>query len=244
MENSIYAGLSRQSALQIQMDLIANNLANMNTPGYRNQNAIFTEYVAYNTARGTEEKDPLSLVMDYGQFQSTAPGPLQQTGNPLDIAIQGKGYFGVQTPEGVMFTRNGNFNVNANGEIVTGNGSLVASNGGGAISIPRDAGKVTVLEDGTISTDNGPVGQLMVVEFANEQDLEAQGNGLYKTSAAPIPSEKSRVIQGFLEGSNVQPILEMTRMIDVSRAYQNSQRILQSEHERQRTMIQRLTQSA
>src|SRR5687768_13684666 len=103
MENSILVGFSHQMALKQQMDTIANNVANMSTPGYRAQNMVFTEYLA--KPKGIEH--PLSMVMDYGQFQSTEAGPMQRTGNPLDVALEGPGYFGVQTPEGVMYTRAG-----------------------------------------------------------------------------------------------------------------------------------------
>lgn len=238
MENSIYVGLSRQVALQQQMDTISNNLANMTTPGYRGQNIVFLEYVE--KLKGNP--DPLSMVLDYGQYQVTDPGPLKQTGNTLDVAVNGPGYFGIQTPEGVMYTRAGNFQVNVNGELVDGRGRPVVDAGGGIITIPGGETQVDISESGFVSTPQGQVGQLMVVEFENVQDLEAQGNGLYKAPAPGTPAVESRVMQGMLEGSNVNPITEMTRMIEVSRAYQSTQRLLMAEHERQRTMIQKMTQ--
>lgn len=240
MENTIYAGLSRQMALQAQMDIVANNIANMSTPGYRGQNMVFTEYLS--EPKGIE--DPLSMVVDYGHYQNTAAGPIRQTGNPLDIALQGKGYFAVQTNEGQMYTRAGNFQINVNGELVTGAGHLVSGEGGGPIIVPQGARDIYVDENGAVATEEGEIGRLQIVEFENEQELEATGNGLYKTEAAALPADETRVMQGMLEDSNVTPILEMTRMIDVTRAYQSTQRMLQSEHERQRTMIQRLSRSS
>jgi flagellar basal-body rod protein FlgF len=227
-------------ALQSQMDVIANNIANMSTPGYREQNMVFVEYME--KLKGNP--DPLSMVLDYGQYQDTRPGPMKLTGNTLDFAVQGPGYFGIQIPDGtVQYTRAGNFQVNNDGTLVDGRGNPVAAAGGGTITIPKDAAAVYVADDGTLSTDQGQIGQLMISEFENLQTLEAQGNGLYKATAAALPPDNSVVKQGLLEGSNVNPVTEMTRMIEVSRAYQSTQRLLQAEHERQRTMIQRLTQA-
>lgn len=243
MENSIYTGLSLQVALQAKMDVVANNIANLNTPGYRGQNMVFTEYLA-KTDNGDKPKDNLSMVLDYGHYQNTQAGPMQMTANPLDAALQGPGWFGVQTPQGTMYTRAGNFQINVNGELVTGTGMLVSGEGGGTIIIPPEAKEVKIAKDGTVSTDAGEVGRIGVFEFANDQDLQATGNGLYKTAAQANPAEKTQVLQGMLEGSNVQPVLEMTRMIDVLRTYQNTQRILQNEHERERTMVQRMTRAS
>lgn len=239
MENSIFVGLSRQVALQKQMDTVANNIANMSTPGYRTHNLVFTEFVE----KMKGNPDPLSMVLDYGQYQNLDPGPLKQTGNTLDVAIQGKGWFGIQTAEGVQYTRAGNFQVNANGELVDGRGRLVADAGGGTITIPAGETEVMISEDGSIATPDGVVGQLMLVEFASQQPLEPQGNGLYKTDQPPLPAAESRIMQGMLEGSNVNPVVEMTRMIEVSRAYQSTQRLIMAEHDRQRTMIQKMTQT-
>lgn len=244
MENSIYVGLSRQVALQAQMDIVANNIANMSTPGYRAQNMVFHEYVNKAPKNKIDNPpDPLSQVLDYGHFQTTQEGEMRQTGNPLDVALAGPGWFGVQTSDGTQYTRAGNFQVDVNGDLVTGMGQKVAGAGGGTITIPKGAQEIKIAEDGAVSTERGQVGQLMIVEFANDQDLEATGSGLYQTTAAANPPQNTRAKQGMLEGSNVQAVLEMTRMIDVSRAYQATQKMLDSEHDRQRTMIKQLTKA-
>lgn len=226
-------------ALRSQMDLVANNIANMNTNGYRSQNMVFTEFVE-KAQREDAMKDPLSMVLDYGHYQNTAPGSMRRTENPLNIAIEGPGYIGIETADGIQYTRNGDFQINVNGELVTGTGQIVADSGGGPITVPANSGKLTITENGFVSTEEGEVGQIMIAEFENLQELEAMGNGLYRTEADPLPAENSRAIQGMLEGSNVNPVLEMTRMIDVLRAYQSTQSMLQSEHDRQRTMIRQL----
>lgn len=245
MENSIYTGLSLQQALQVKMDLIANNMANLTTPGYKSQNMVFTEFVA-KTDNGERPKDNLSMVLDYGHYQNSQAGPMQSTGNPLDVALQGPGWFGVQTPEGTMYSRAGNFQINTNGELVTGSGQLVAAEGGGSIIIPPDAKEIKISKDGTVATDQGPVGRIGVFEFINDQSLQATGNGLYKAGSQQdpgTPAQNTDILQGMLEGSNVQPVLEMTRMLDTLRSYQNTQRMLQNEHDRERTMIQRMTRA-
>jgi flagellar basal-body rod protein FlgF len=237
MENPIYIGVSRQVVLRRQMDLVANNIANMNTPGYRAQNMVFGEYVT--DPRGNP--DPVSMVYDVGQFQVTRQGPVKVTGNPLDVALNGPGYFGVQTPEGMRYTRAGNFERNVAGELVTPEGYPVASAGGGNIIIPREAGNVKISDSGFISTNEGQIGQLMVVEFENEQSLDPVGNNVYATEEQGTPAVNTTVTQGAREGSNVQSVLEITRMIEVLRDYQAVHRSVQSEHERQRSAIQTLT---
>lgn len=238
MENSIYVALSKQVALRQSMQIVSNNVANMNTPGYRGQNMIFEEYVS--KPRGYNE--PLSMVLDYGQYQITDSGPIKYTGNNLDVALIGPGFLGVQTPEGVQFTRAGNMSLNANGELVNSRGFVMAGQGGGAITIPPDAEEIRIDENGFVSTDDGEVGQLMVMEFDSEQTLNPAGNGLYvlPEDAAGVPAVQTKVKQGQLEGANIQGVVEMTRMIKIHREYESLQRFMQSEHERQRTAIQRL----
>lgn len=243
MENSLYIGLSRQMALQEQMDIVSNNIANLNTPGYRGHNMVFLEYLSRQRNAEKAGNDSISMVHDYGQYMNTGSGPLRNTGNPLDVALEGPGFFGIQTEDGIAYTRAGNFQLNGAGELVTGSGQLVADAGGGAIVIPDDVIEVKIARDGTVSTDQGELARLMVVEFEKPQDLVAQGNGLYKTEDPGVPAENTRIMQGMIEGSNVNAVLEMTRMIDVSRAYQATQRMLQGEHDRQRGMIQTLTRS-
>lgn len=242
MENSIYTGLSRQMALQEKMDVISNNVANMSTPGYKAQNMVFQEYIdkPSRSLGRTDTNDSLSMVLDFGQYQDKESGPLQQTGNPLDVALEGTGWMGVQTAAGLRYTRAGNFTINQTGEIVTSSGLRVASSGGGPITIPENSGPVSIDEMGNISTKDGQIGQLMVVDFENTQDLRQEGNGLYASDFAGTPATETRVKQGMLEGSNVKPIIEMTRMVDVLRNYQATQKMLQAEHDRQRTMIQKL----
>jgi flagellar basal-body rod protein FlgF len=240
MENSLYAGLSRQVVLQRSMDLVANNVANVNTPGYRGQNPLFKEYIA--DPRGIE--DPLSLVYDFGQYDTTAPGPMQVTGGTYDVALEGPGFMGVQTPSGeIQYTRAGNFTVNQSSQLVTPAGYAVAGNGGAPIVVPPGTQEVVIASTGDVIADGNSVGRISVVEFENLQDLKPQGNGLYSATAAGVPATETNVRQGMLEGSNVNSVQEMTRMIEILRTYQSTQRMISNEHERQLSAIQKLSQT-
>ncbi len=241
MENSIYIGLSRQVTLQRNMDIIANNVANMNTPGFRGQNLVFSEFIS--DPRG--QKDPLSFVFDHGQYQITDPGPVRITENPLDVSLTGPGFLGVQAPDGqVAYSRDGHFQLGLNGALVTASGLAVVDQGGSPIIIPANSSEINIDKKGIISNQDGAVGQLMVVEFEDVQKLEQLGNNLYRADVPATPSEKTVVTQGSLEGSNIKPVVEMTRMIDTLRSFQNVQKLLQSENDRLRGAIQKLTQNA
>lgn len=238
MENSIYIGLSRQVALERQMALLANNVANINTPGYKANKPLFEEYLS----KPQITKEEISLVYDYGQYKVEAQGGLKMTGNPLDIAMDGPGYMMVETAEGTKYTRAGNFTLNATGELVTPTGNRVLDTGQKPITIPNGATDIKITNDGQISSSAGGAGQLGMVEFENAQDLQPTGDGFYMTEAVGLPSANTQARQGMIEGSNVQGVLEMTDLIEVSRTYQSVNRMLQSEHDRQRNVIQKLTE--
>lgn len=238
MENTIYLGLSRQMVLKNNMDIIANNVANVNTPGYRAQNLLFAEHVS--KQRG--DIDPLSFVYDKGEYKNTQPGPVHVSGNPLDASIEGSGFFGVVGPNGkTYYSRAGNFMMDASGQLLTQSGHPVADAGGSPIVIPTNSTEIEIDSKGVISNQEGQVGQLMVVEFDNVQKLRPYGDNMYETDQTPKPSEKSVVKQGQIEGSNVLAVIEVTRMIDTLRNFQSMQQVITSESERLRTAIQRLS---
>lgn len=243
METPSYIAMSRQMTLRSEMDIIAHNLANMNTTGYKQQRLEFNEYLVRPAIR-----EQFSMVIDRAARRDTAQGPLEQTGNPLDLAIVGNGYFTVDTVHGPRYTRAGQFTLNEQGDITTTDGLPVLDTGGQPITIPRDAGEIVVKGDGSITTaanPAAPIGRLDLVTFDAEQELLEVGSGLYapnEQEPQPAPPETS-VKQGVVEQSNVQPILEMTRMIETSRAYQSTQRMMDREHERIRSAIQRLGQT-
>ncbi len=237
MSNTSYIGLSNQIALKQMMDLTANNIANMTTTGYKSQGLLFHQYMT----RGFDE-GPVTQVQDYGTFRRMEIGPLQQTYNPLDFALQGDAYFVVDTPQGERYTRAGNFVLNEQGEIVTQQGFPVRSTAGTPITIPETDSQISTTADGVVSTESGEQGRFEIVTFENDQTLREMGDNLYAGNGeTPTPAENTKIMQGTLESSNVQPIVEMSRMIEILRMYQSAQRLSKDDHDMQRTMIQRLS---
>jgi flagellar basal-body rod protein FlgF len=245
METPSYIVLSRQLGLQRQMDVVANNLANSSTAGFKAEGMVFSEYLI---EAGPDNE--LSYVQDLASYRDFSAGPIQPTGNDLDVAIQGTGYFIVQTPEGQRYTRAGRFQLDRAGQLVNSAGFPILS-GGAPILINPDDGPVTVAEDGTISahrTQGGsaPViyGKIDVVDFADEKTLEPIGGALFAAATPPRPAEGFTIQQRMLEGSNVQSILEMTNMISVQRNYQAIQNFLDGEHDRMRRAVNYIIPSA
>lgn len=240
MENSIYIGLSRQMTLRNNMDIIANNVANMSTPGYRAQNILFREYIS--DPKGAD--DPLSFVLDQGMYENTTAGPVKKTENAFDVYLNGPGFLGVVGPGGkTFFTRAGNLAMQADGTLITSSGHPVASSGGAPINIPQGSTEISIDEKGFISNQDGQVGQLMITEFNNPQDLKAYGSNMYQMDGGGTPATKTRVRQYQLESSNVIPVVEMSRMVETLRSFQSVQQVLQSENERLRGAIRSLTKN-
>ncbi|MEO3429443.1 flagellar basal-body rod protein FlgF [Pelagibius sp. CAU 1746] len=236
MENAGYIALSRQMVLRREMDVIANNMANINTPAYKGQSMLFVEYL-----ETSDSGEKMSFVQDVALVRNLTEGQMTTTENPLDLAIAGEGYFEIDTPIGPRYTRNGVFQLNADGELVTSSGQRVLGEGGTPITLPPNSSDVTITRDGTISTDQGPAGRLRLVRFENEQALVKLANGLYDADGQDsLPAEGAEVLQGTIEGSNVQGITELTRMIETVRHYSSTGRMVNDEHERQRRAIQAL----
>lgn len=237
MENITYIGISQQLALQQQMEVTANNIANMNTPGFKAQNVLFTDYI-------TSPKDgkPIHQANDFATYQDLTIGNLIQTSNSLDFAIHGEGYFTVSTPEGLRYSRDGGFSLNDQRQIVTKAGDIVFNDNDNPIVLPAEATQIRISDDGTISTEAGDVGRLKIVNFDNPQKLKRMGNNYYDPGQmAALPAENRKVVQGQLEGSNVNPVVEMNRMVELMRMFQAAQRMLQGDHDRQVNAIQKLT---
>jgi flagellar basal-body rod protein FlgF len=242
METPTYIALSRQMVLRDQMDVVANNLANANTSGFKAEMMLMSE-VEIPAETGTQ----LSYVQDFATARDFSPGTLRPTGNDLDLAIQGDGFFAVQTPEGVRYTRVGRFQLNEDGVLVTSHGYPVLASGG-SVTLNPDDGPIYVGEDGSISTDlakNGQllqvVGKLDVVDFENRAALVPGPDNVFDAGTQPTTQATGKVAQRMLEDSNVNTIVEMTNMIEVTRNYQTMQRFLDSEHERQRRAISSIT---
>ena len=232
METPWLISLSRQVALKREMDAVANNMANMNTPAYKAERMMFAEYLV------RPQKDvPLSFVQDKGMMRDLRDGPLTNTGNPLDLALTGDGYFMVDTENGERYTRSGRFQLDADGQIINQLGQRVLSTAGQPISIPPGTANISIAPDGTVSAGTEVVGAIGVVNFENPRAMKREANNLYAAEAAPQPAEGTRVLQGMLEESNVNAVQERTNMIEVHRAYASNQKVLQDEHDRLRRAI-------
>lgn len=236
MENSLLIGLSRQMTLRREMDVIANNLANMNTVGYKEETPVFEEFIMP-VAKQDGADSMLSFVSDVGMFRNMADGGLITTDNTLDFALAGAGYFQVENEDGIFYTRNGHFQLNAEGQLSTPNGGLILSDGGAPISFSADDGTIVVASDGTISTDNGPRGKLSVVTFENPREMRKIGNNLLQTNEEAQPAKTTTIIQGALESSNVNAIEQMTSMIEVLRSYTSANKMIETAEDMQRKAI-------
>lgn len=236
METTAYIALSRQMALQQRMEVIAHNVANMNTTGFKAEGVMLEPVIE----RG-DRRDPLAFVQDFATVRDLNPGPMITTNGLLDLAIDGDGYFVVETARGPRYTRSGQFELNGLGELVTASGDRVLDDAGGALVLPSNTQTVFVGADGSVSGAEGVIGRIDLVTFEDEQRLQRVGGGLYVTDQDPEPvPATTRLIQGVLEGSNVQPVLEMTELMATTRAYQGTQRLLESHHDMQRRAVEQM----
>ncbi len=239
MENTTYVALSRQATLRRQMDVVANNLANMSTHGYKSGQMMFVEHLTKSKGGESLLTPKLAYVRDIATMTDTKPGAIESTGNPLDIAIQGEGYFVVQTPEGEHYTRNGRLQLDNTGQLVNQLGQPVLADGGAPLIFAPEDTEIVISQDGTVSTNNGELGKLRVVRFDNDQLLERTSGAQFTTTEGNPAQDVDdpTVLQGAVEGSNVEPILEMANMITVHRAYDSVKSFIEREDERQRSMI-------
>ncbi len=237
MENTTYIGLSRQLGLRRAMDAVAHNIANANTPGFKAERLVFREYLA-----NPESRDELSFVQDVGMARDLTNGPLTTTGNDFDVAItEQAGYFVIDTPLGERYSRHGRFQLDAGGQLVTGNGYPVQGQNG-PITINSDDGRISIASDGTISNDQGVIGKLRVVDFEDPQLLRKAANGLFSAPPEAEPEDigTPSLAQGMIEESNVQPVLELTRMMQINRTHESVTRFLKQEDDRIKDMIDKL----
>jgi len=234
MSNAIYTMLGRQQGLMQEMQVVANNLANSSTTGYKSDRAMFGEFLV---ATGSQSSS-LSMGGLAGHSFAMAQGALKITGGQLDLAIQGDGFFLVDAPQGQRLTRAGNFQVSPDGKLVDSNGSALLSAGGSPISIPQNASQIRIASDGTVSVSSGDgippqdVGQVGVVTVDQEATLVRDSNSYFSAPDGHKPAENNEIVQGALEQSNVSPVLEVARMIEVQRAYEAGQTLFEREDQR------------
>ena len=249
MENTLLIGLSRQMTLERQMDVVANNVANVNTNGFKADRSLFQEFLTSGAHEdnfvGRDRR--VSYVAEGSGFHDFTQGPTEQTKNPLDVAIDGGGFLVVQTPAGERYTRDGGLQINNQGQLVTASGNQVLGSSGPIVFQPTDH-DVNIAADGNITVVEGinridsVRGKLRLVSFADAQKLLKEGSNLYAPGegAAAQPDTASKVRQGFVEKSNVNSVVEMSRMIEVTRTYTQISNLLQQQSDLHKSAIEKL----
>jgi flagellar basal-body rod protein FlgF len=244
MENVMLIGLSRQVALARELDVVANNVANIDTNGFKRRSTVFQEYLMP-TARhehfqGADKR--LSYVWDRGTTLNFNQGSLERTGNPLDLALKGDNLFVTRSAAGIeRYTRNGSLSINAKGELVNSDGHVMVTDQGSLTLSPSER-DLQIANDGSITTSNGPRGKLKVVAVPNPQLLRNVGQNLF-TTTVPLQNAGARdysIMIGEIEKSNVKPVLEISRLMEISRSYQNVASLMQRTDEIRRSAISRL----
>jgi flagellar basal-body rod protein FlgF len=239
-------------AQQLNVDVIANNIANLNTTGYKSDGAVFSEYLqnGANLDQFAAPDQRLSMVQDRSAWHDMSQGPIQQTGNPLDVAIDGEGMIVVQTPRGERYTRNGALQISNTGELVTNSGDKVLGDSGPIVFQITDS-DIVINKDGTIKvregtslTSDSTRGKIRLVTFADPQSLQKDGASTFRApdgvTPQPLAEANTRVMQGALEKSNVRSVVEVTRMIELTRAYADVANILQQQNDLKKSSIQQL----
>ncbi len=235
MDNTLYIALSKQAALRRQMDMVAHNMANINTGGYKSEGPLFIEYI-----ESPARQKPLTFVQDYGTVRDLSAGPMVKTGNQLDVAIHGDAYFAVDTERGTRYTRNGHFEINAKSELVTSAGYPLLDVDSRKILIPQGETEFTIGTDGTLSGRLGQIARLKLVAFDQPRALKREADSLMVSQDRPIEPRDATVVQGMLETSNVKPIRELTSMIDLLRSYQSNNDLIRREEELQQKTVERV----
>jgi flagellar basal-body rod protein FlgF len=230
MSDGIYSALSGALAEQRSLDVVANNVANANTTGFRGDRVAFQEALARGGGGGPAP-DSLRFVGVSRVRADTSAGPLRATGNPLDLALQGDGFFAVATPRGERYTRAGGLMASGSGRLVTAAGlEVLAAPGGNArIQLPPGAREIVVAPDGTVSADGAQVGRIRLVRFDTPDALQKEGHTLWTAgSARPLDDAATQIVQGHLEGANVNAVSGMNELITVSRSFESFQRVIQA----------------
>lgn len=245
MDNSTYISLSLAAALRRQLDVTANNMANTSTAGFKGERVVFSSFLHRDESAATGDT---SFLIDRGSYVDQQQGAITVTGNTLDVALKGEGWFGYETPQGRRaYGRDGQFAVDAQGALVTMSGARVLDIGGNPINLPPDAlNDLSISRNGTISSlANGVISQIGVFTLPDVQSYERIGTGMFIQPdldgiRPAIPDGTTEVVQGAIEGSNIQPIVEMTRMMSIQKAYERAVELMNGEDDLRRDMLRRV----
>ncbi len=242
MDTTLSVALSHQVAMRRQMDIIANNIANMSTTAFKRENVMFGEYLK--EAEGDNDKSlrQISYVQDFGISRNMTDGQLETTGNSLDIALSGDGMFQVQRNNGELaYTRNGHLALSDDYTLITSTGQAILDQAGKTIQLPENVTDIEISSDGTISSRTaGQIAVLNVVAFADNSKLKKIGDNMFTTNSATRPATDYTILQGMTETSNVQAIIEVTKMIQVSRSYTSTAKLMEKLQESESKAINQL----
>lgn len=241
MDNALFVGLSRQLTLRRELDIVANNIANVDTVGFKIED-LMVETQPQRPALTKPGPNPVKFVMDRSVGRDFSQGGLQTTGATFDLAVEGQGFFKIGSPDGERYTRDGRFTLDNQGRLVTQAGLPVLGAGGEEIVITPEDGAVQIAADGTVSQGQEQIGKVGVARFPELSVLEKTGDNLYRntSNAQPELATDSKVRQGMLESSNVKPIVEIGRMIEITRAYESVAKMMDSTSELSRRSIERM----
>ena len=228
MDNGIYIALSRQTALFRNMEITSNNIANVNTPGFNAQRLVFSSFMVQNG----QNKD--AYANDPSTYRDTSTGSVNMTGNTFDLAINGPGYFQVQTNMGRRYTKAGNFSLDASGTLINASGYPVLGADGGQIIIPPNVKNVSINGVGQVTGDGEQLAEIGMVEFKDQQRMTRQGNTLYDSKETPQPAENSRMVQGGIESSNISPVSEMVKVMEISRTVDKTAKFVETMYDLER----------
>lgn len=235
MDNTKYIALSRQMALWKQMDIVSNNMANMNTSGYKQDDAVFSSYLVKTKNAEGFGQVPVYFTQDFGMYKDFKEGTIVHTGNTFDMALQGDAFFAIETPTGEKYTRKGQFTLNQDGMLVTTEGYPVMSDNNEPFFIAPGETEISVGETGEIYTENGTIGRIKTVAFADNQKLLKVADTMFENvpgNMVQAVGNDVKILQGSVEKSNVEPISEMTKMIKLQRSYEMVQSMIDEEHDR------------
>lgn len=237
MDSPGYIVLSRLALQSRATGVLAHNVANADTPGFRASRMVFAAHLDRSREAAGGQ---VAFVEDRATWRELDAGPVQRTGNPLDVAITGEGFFAVETPRGERYTRAGRFAIGAEGRVVDLEGNPVLDIQSNPIAVAPGDTRLEILGDGTLRSENGPIARLRVVRFADPQRLQAEGDRHFASPDAPEAVERPALVQGALEGSNVRPVLEMTRLTAEMREFQFAAQFAEREGERLQTAVDRI----
>jgi flagellar basal-body rod protein FlgF len=232
---------SRLVAQQRAMDVTADNIANANTPGYRTERVQFSDWLSRQMNAVTPPGgQTVAYTQDRATWREQQAGALSHSSNPFDLALAGDGYFTVNTPRGPRLTRDGRFGLMPDGTVADSAGNAVLDSAGKPIQLAQTDVQITVAGDGTMSSQNSQLGKIGVVRPTDPRKLAAEGSTLFRADTPTIALPAPGVVQGAVEGSNVQPVIEITRMMDGLRQFQFVSQFIQAEADRQQTAIDKL----